>query len=446
MIRVKKCFSLAILVFSVVGLFVVGCGGAGDGATKTPSPVWTSAPPIDTPFPTSTPTPLLPDFSTVTLQPAEQLAMNCHVPDGLYLGDVSTGRTFGVVTAPGPVLDPWSWISPTQLVLSSWRSDGFYLLDLDADTLRLLPPKADNIAVSFSHASGLMTYQGQDGSLVVAAINDNTIMTRITPGPRAPQYAAAYVNWSPDDTHIYYRTNDIGGAVIASVVPNPVAIPIQMPSSTSAIEWLPDSSGIVFVDSEGVLSANATTGEISRLYSWPSGVVDTPYLESLSPDGKYALITEVTHAGLVIPLAGTADGFRVTNIEGVDAGWLPDDSLAFVADRCTPDARFLVVDLSGEIDRTFDEGAMMPRSSPDRRFLAYSGCEPAEEGLDRKCGIVLRSTSGSNDFMSLLPYIADDSWWSPDGRWIADSFSDLPSPEANSCIEGLPKTEILPLP
>ena len=146
-------------------LLVGGCGGGGGSnksATSTPLP---TEEPTTTEFPTWTPAPPLPESSGVTLVPAETLKSQGEPVDGLFLAQMSTGQSFKVETAPGPVLYPDVWLSPTELVVSPlvwWNmpDKSYYLLGIGAKTLRRLPVTVDEGGVSFSNSSGLMTRVG----------------------------------------------------------------------------------------------------------------------------------------------------------------------------------------------------------------------------------------------------------------------------------------------
>jgi len=455
MTRAKTSPLLGLLLISTVAFLAVGCGRPGEGAPKTPAPGWTWTPPTweptATPFPTMTPPPPLPKMSTVTLEPAGGPAGDGYLPDGIYLADALTGQAYRVVTAPGPVLQVSQWVSPTQLVLFAWGPTdySYYLLDLDAKTLRRLPVRADGGAVSFSHSSGLMTSTGPAGELIISSIADGREVARVANGPASMPHGGPYLSWAPDDKHIFFRSADGTGEAIVSVESSPVVIPVTAWNNVGAPPWMPDGSAIVMGDADSLFSVDATTGETARLYSWQAGGTMPPRSPSISPDGRYAFA--MTGAGpgghaYVVPLDGSSGGFQITNVETLDSDWsTAEDVLGVIADRCTEEARLLLVTPDGTVRATFNDASFIPRFSANGQMLAYVGGHPAKAGVGNEWGIVVRSATGDHDFISFIPNVFDDTVWSPDGRWFAGSSGGWGPPYMNSCATGLPKTEIAPL-
>ncbi len=432
---------LAFVAVAAMALLVAGCG-SGSGAASVSSNTATTEP-TATPFLTETPPPPLPELSAITLEPTA----GGDYPPGMYLVDASTGQPYQIVTAPGPILEPWEWISATQLVLCGWMpSDrNCYLLDLDAKTLRRLP-RSDEQGITVSHSGDFMTSLDLF-DLVISSVADDREIGRIVNGPMAVENWNPYVSWAPNDKHIFVRSAGSTTGFIASVEATPTVVPADTSGDSGTMDWTPDSRAVVFASSDGVFSIDATSGETTRLYSWPAGSSVAPDAIRLSPDGKFALAVEyASRDAYVVPLDGSAGGIHITNVESEDTGWSPtEDVLATIADRCTPDSRLLLVDPDGSIRTTIAGADFIPRFSADGSMIAYEGADPAaSEGADTN-GVVLRSASGDYHVTSFLPGFYDDTTWSPDGRWFADETGIMPPPYANSC-DTTAKTEIKPFP
>ncbi len=437
---------LGFLPLAVIALLVAGCGrgnGFESAASKTPT-----LEPTETPFPIWTPPPPMPENSAITLVPAGPPTSYGELPAGIYVADASTGEAFQVVTAPGPILEPWEWISPTQLVLCGWEPPdrSCYLLDLDAKTLRRLP-RSNEHGITVSHSGDLMTTLDLF-DLVISSVADDREIGRIVNGPMAIENWNPYVSWAPDDKHIYVRSAGSTTGLIASVEAAPKVVAADTPGATETADWTPDSRAVVFANGDGVFSIDATSGETTRLYSWPAGSNVVPEEVRLSPDGKYALAeTYKTREAYIVPLDGRTQGIRITNVEPSDSAWSPtDDVLALIADRCTQDSRLVLVNPDGSIRTTVKDADFIPRFSADGRMMAFVGPDPSASGTQVAYGVVVRSASGDYSVASFVPNLFDDTTWSPDGRWFADETGIMPAPYANSCMETSSKTEITPFP
>ncbi len=457
--RVKGNAMKNVRLMSLVGVLALGAsalligacgrGGGSKGATLTPPP---TEEPTATPFPTWTPAPPLPATSSIELKPAETPTSPSEPVDGLFLAQVSTGQSFQVDTAPGPTLYPDVWLSPTELVVSPlvwWNmpDKSYYLLDISAKTLRRLPVTLDDTAVSFSNFSGLMTSTGAQGEIIISSIADNRRVGAIGRNPTT--VLGARVFWAPDDKHILVRAANSTSQFIASVEATPVVVPAETPDYTGAFFWTPDGRAVVFANAEGIFSTNATSGEKTRLYAWPSGTSETHGELTISADGKYALASASSgpqRDAVIVPLDGRTKGVRIAYVELSDAAWSPtEDFLAIIADRCTPDARLLLVNGDGGLRATISGAEFIPTFSPDGTLLAYVGGDPAEAGTQGQGGTVIRSATGDNALIAFAPGLFNDGPWSPDGRWMAYSPSG-PSPFVDSCAVGDERTAITPFP
>jgi len=431
---------LVLLTVAAMVLVVAGCG-RGSGADDVSSNTATSGP-TATLFLTETPSPPLPELSSITLAPTAR----GDYPPGMYIVDASTGRPYQIITAPGPILEPWEWISPTQLVLCGWMpSDrSCYLLDLDAKALRRLP-RSDEQGITVSHSGDLMTSLDLF-DLVISSVADDREIGRIVNGPMAIENWNPNVSWAPDDEHIFLQSAGSTTGFIASVEAEPKLVPADAPVS-GMVDWTPDSRAVVFANTDGIFSIDATSGETTRLYSWPAGSNVAPDAVRLSPDGKFALaVEEVSRDAYVVPLDGSPGGTKITNVESEDTGWSPtEDVLATIADRCTPDSRLLLVNPDGSIRTTITGADFIPRFSADGSMIAYEGADPSASGTQPAQGVVVRSATGGYQVTSFLPGFFDDTTWSPDGRWFADETGIMPPPYANSC-DTTAKTEITQLP
>ncbi|MGA2285325.1 MAG: hypothetical protein ABSG55_03540 [Dehalococcoidia bacterium] len=433
----KATSLLPFLVIAVAALLVAGCGrsGADNAASNAPT---------ITPFATETPSPLLPELSSITLAPAGPPAADGELPAGIYIADASTGQAYQVVTAPGPILEPWEWISPTRLVLCGWQASdrSCYLLDLDGKTLRRLP-RSDEQAITFSHSGDLMTTLDLF-DLVISSVADDREIGRIVNGPMAIENWNPYVSWAPDDKHIFVRSAGSTTGFIASVEAMPKTVSADTPGNNVTADWMPDSSAVVFANDSGIFSIDAASGQTTTLYSWPAGSSFAPDDVRLSPDGKSALVMEYpSRTAYVVPLDGSAGGTEITNVEPLDTQWSPtDDVLALIADRCTSDSRLLLINPDGSIRTTVDGADFIPRFSADGGMIAFVGPDPSGSGTQGSYGVVVRSAGGDYGVASFVPNFFDDTTWSPDGRWFADETGIMPPPYANSCVETASKTEI----
>jgi len=440
----KATSLLPFLVIAVAALLVAGCGrsGADNAASNAPTPA-----PTITPFATETPSPLLPELSSITLAPAGPPAADGELPAGIYVADASTGQAYQVGTAPGPILEPWEWISATRLVLCGWQASdrSCYLLDLDAKTLRRLP-RSDEQAITFSHSGDLMTTLDLF-DLVISSVADDREIGRIVNGPMAIENWNPYVSWAPDDKHIFVRSAGSTTGFIASVEATPKIVSANTPGNNVTADWMPDSSAVVFANDAGIFSIDAASGQTTALYSWRAGSSFTPDDLRLSPDGKYAFAGTYKTRAYIVPLDGRTQGIRITNIELSDSAWSPTgDVFALIADRCTPDSRLLLINPDGSIRTTIAGADFIPRFSADGRTMAFVGPDPSASGTQGAYGVVVRNAGGDNSVASFVPRFFDDTTWSPDGRWFADETGIMPPPYANSCVETASKTEIRPFP
>jgi hypothetical protein len=443
---------VGLLILAASALLIAGCG-RGNGAENAASQSTATATrePTETPFPTWTPAPSLPETSSVSLEPAH-LTQNGQWPrpDGLFIADASTGEVFWAKTQPGPTLYPQQWVSPTRLVVYTWNSpdSSYYLLDLDAKSLRRLSVSADEGAVSFSHAIGLMTSTVPNGELIISSIADNREVARIANGPTAIANWSPYVQWAPDDKHIFFRSANSTSGTIASVEPTPVIVPAETPGDVGPIAWTPDGRAVVFANTDGIFSIDATSGQTTRLYSWPAGINVVAEEISLSPDGEHAFVAlsgGPQRDALIVPLNGRTQGSRITYIEMSDTAWSSaNDLLAVIADRCTPDSRLLLVNADGSLRATIAGAGFIPRFSEDGSVFAYVGNGPPELGMQGQWGTTVRNAADGT-LVSFAAGFPDDNYWSPDGRWLADTPNDI-APYTDSCASGLEKTEILPFP
>ncbi len=437
-VRRRLPFALPALAAVVL---LAGCGG-GSGANSTSSNTPSPAPPA-TSFATETPPPDLPELSSISLQPGEQ----GQYQSGMYLVDAATGQPYQIVTAPGPILDPWEWISPTQLVLCGWvpQDRNCYLLDIDAKTLRRLP-RSDQQDVTVSHSGDLMTSLDLF-DLVISRIADDQEIGRIVNGPNPIDNWNPYVRWSPDDTRLFLRAAGGATGYIASVEATPQLLPAGTVPSGAIVDWTPDSRSVVFADQSGVSSIDAATGQTTRLFAWPAGSSITPDEVRVSPDGRFALVLAfAARDAYVVPLGGSATGIHISNVESMDIAWSPKgDVLALIADRCTADSRLLLVNADGSVRTTINGANFIARFSADGSMVAYEGLDPAASGPDAAQGIVVRN-AGDYSVASFVPGLFDDTSWSPDGRWFSVETALMPPPYANSCVETASKTEIRPFP
>jgi hypothetical protein len=446
--NVRPASLVGVLALGASALLIAGCGGSGRSAASTPLP---TDEPTATEFPTWTPAPPLPEISSVTLVPVGTPMAQGGSVDGLYLAEASTGQSFKVETAPGPALWPDAWISPTELVVSPWvQSDNsYYLLNLDAKTLRRLPVMGDQSGVSFSHSSALMTRMGPGSELIISSIADNREVAHIAVAPALTMDSGPRVIWAPDDRHILVRAGNATLQFIASVEATPVVVPAETRDYTGAFFWTPDGRAVVFANAEGIFSINATSGEKTRLYAWPAGTSAGYGDLSISPDGKYVLVS----AGdgpkrdlVLVPVNGGTRGARIAYAEMSDAAWSPvDDFVAVIADRCTPDSRLFLVNADGSLRATIPGADFIPRFSADGTTMAYFGSGPEGSAKQDQGGIVIRRATGDNALIAFAPGLFNDGAWSPDGRWMAYSPSG-PSPFVDSCAVGDERTAITPFP
>ena len=206
---------------------------------------------------------------------------------------------------------------------------------------------------------------------------------------------------------------------------------------------------MIFANAEGIFSIDATSGQKTRLYAWPSGAGKVYGELALSPDAKYALVSAGSGSkrdAVIVPLGGRTKGVRIAYVELSDAAWSPtEDFLAVIADRCTPDSRLLLVNADGSLRATIPGAEFIPRFSADGTTMAYFGSGPEGSAKGGQGGIVIRSATGDNALIAFAPGLFNDGAWSPDGRWMAYSPSG-PSPFVDSCAVGDERTAITPFP
>ena len=386
--------SLLGTVLVASSLFVIGCG-SGEGASGTPAP--------------------LPVNSNVTL--AKVAAPDSNATGTLYIGDASTGDIFQVKTKPKSPLSPLQWLSPTQLIVSGYYGD-YFVLDLDAKTLNLLPGTVSETNTTFSHAGDMLATTGPNGELLIASAEDGHQLSQVTSNP------AAYALWAPDDKHVFWPGTPSG---IAAVGSSWKVVTVDTGQSALNAIWASDSKSVVFTDPAGIYSVDADSGAKTTLYSWPAGSNVKPQGVQLSNDGKYALVTESSGngvRGLMVPITGATNGAQITATWSGNATWSPtQDVLATIADWCTPQARLLLLNPDGSVryDRRDGPGAadagLLARRPDD--FLR--GVDPSAQGSPTaKDGLVLRSIA-ENAVVTFLPGFHRADAWSPDSHWLAYS-------------------------
>ncbi len=406
--------SLAGLVFLSLTLFLAGCGGSTSNKIDQPDVV------------------PLPADSTVTLEQVD--APDANAEGKLYLGDTTTGQVFEVKTDPDSWLSGYQWISPNQLIVAGYYHD-FFLLDLTAKTLHRLPDVPATSSVSFSHSGEFMAVIGPNNDLMIWSVMDAKQVSDISTGP------IGYSLWSPDDTRIFWPGAPSGAATTDA---QPVNVSIDTGGGALSARWSNDGKSIVFSDTDGFYSTDATTGVKTKLYTWPAGTTLLPDTPKLSPDGKYALVSARDAAGngfraLVVPLDGSSKGVQITGVWPADVEWSStEDVVAAVADWCQPTAHLLLVNADGTTRSTIEGATQIPFFSDDGTQIAYVGPDP-ESGTNE--GLVVRSATGVS-VATFLPGVLRDDVWSPDARWVAYT----PGPVSYQCMDTSGTTQVLPFP
>ncbi len=413
----KKVFVTSAIgfVFLALTLFFAGCGSSSTSNK------------IDQPDVVP-----LPADSTVTLEQVD--APDANAEGKLYLGDTTTGQIFEVKTDPESWLSGYQWISPTQLIAAGYYHD-FFLLDLTAKTLHRLPDTITPSNVSFSHSGEFMAVTGPNNDLMIWSTKDDKQVSDISTG------AIGYSLWSPDDTRIFWPGSPSG---VATTGAQPAIVSIDTGTGALSARWSNDGKSIVFGDTDGLYSTDATAGVKTKLYAWPAGLQLLPDAPKLSPDGKYALVSARDAAGngfraLIVPLDGSGKGVQITGVWPADVEWSStEDVVAAVADWCQPTAHLLLVNADGTTRSTIEGATQIPFFSDDGTQIAYVGPDP-QSGTNE--GLVVRSATGVST-ATFLPGVLRDDVWSPDARWIAYT----PGPVSYQCMDTSGTTQVLPFP